>query len=144
MFAAGLGWQVNNNDMPQLEGMPFAVGIFFLIMAKKQNYHSAVANPPLTVTSPNPEPQRSREFLRLPPAGRRCIETGLSRSALNSLILASAANDYHPPVRSYSLRRPGNRFGSRIIDFQSLRAFIHAHAELSAGPTSGKKEELCR
>jgi hypothetical protein len=75
-----------------------------------------------------------REFLRLPTAGHRCVETGLSRSALNSLILPSAANNFSPPVRSFSLRRPGNRFGARIVDFQSLRDFIHAHAEPAVRP----------
>jgi hypothetical protein len=140
MFAAGLGWQVNNNDMPQLEGMPFAVGIYFLIMAKKQNYHSAVANPPVKLAGSISEPPHGREFLRLPPSGRRCVETGLSRSALNSLILKSTANNFSPPVRSYSLRRPGHRFGSRIIDYRSLRDFIHAHAEPVTRPTSDDKE----
>jgi hypothetical protein len=108
-------------------------------MSKENNKVLASTGPPVEIRPLNPEQPHGREFLRLPPSGRRCVETGMSRSSLNFLILPSAANNFSPPVRSFSLRRPGNRFGSRIIDFQSLRAFIHAHAELSAGPTPGKK-----
>jgi hypothetical protein len=109
-------------------------------MSREQNNKSMMVTAPSVEIRPlNPE-SHGREFLRLPPAGRRCLETGLSRSALNSLILPSAANNFSPPVRSYSLRRPGHRFGSRIIDYRSLRDFIHAHAEPVTRPTSDDKK----
>src|SRR5450432_1894673 len=111
-------------------------------MRKENNKAMAATSMPVEIRHLNPEPPHGREFLRLPPAGRRCVETGLSRSAMNSLILPSAANDYSPPVRSFSLRRDGNRFGARIVDFQSLRVYIHAHAEPAAVQTSVNKEAV--
>jgi hypothetical protein len=67
MFAAGLGWQVNNNDMRSLKGWPFAVHIFF--MSKGINNKSVmVTAPPVEIQSLNPEPH-GRVFIRLPPAG---------------------------------------------------------------------------
>jgi hypothetical protein len=113
----------------------------FLIMSREQNSKKfVVTGTPVEVPPFNPTPPVGREFLRLPPAGHRCVETGLSRSALNFLILPSAANNHCPPVHSYSLRRDGNRFGSRLIDYQSLRAYVHAHAEPTSGPTAEKKD----
>lgn len=69
------------------------------------------------------------EFLRLPQGGCRCPHTGLSRSALNALILPTPENDFRPPVRSFVLRKRGARTGIRLIDFDSLAAYIRAHAE---------------
>jgi len=69
------------------------------------------------------------EFLRLPPPGVRCPFTGLSRSALNELILPTELNGFKPPVRSFCIRRRGARTGIRLIDYASLKAYIHAHAE---------------
>ncbi|MFQ3224622.1 MAG: hypothetical protein ACI8Z5_000872 [Lentimonas sp.] len=43
------------------------------------------------------------EFVRLPRAGQRCPLTGIE------LVLASDGNGFKPPVRSVSLRKPGNR-----------------------------------
>jgi hypothetical protein len=128
--------------MPQLKDWP-SLSAYFLFMSKKNNKATVATSTPVEIRHLNPD-AHGREFLRLPPAGHRCVETGLSRSALNFLILPSAANNFSPPVRSFSLRRPGNRFGCRIIDFMSLRNYIRAHAEPAAGPTSGQKEEACR
>jgi hypothetical protein len=69
------------------------------------------------------------EFLRLPPVGQRCPVTGMSRAALNGLILPSEANNNKPPVRSFCIRQQGARTGIRLIDYQSLRGFILTHAE---------------
>lgn len=60
------------------------------------------------------------QYLRLPRAGTRCPVTGLTRTALNELILPTAANGYRPPVRSYSLRRPGQIRGIRLISLPDL------------------------
>jgi hypothetical protein len=76
------------------------------------------------------------EFLRLPPVGQRCPVTGMSRAALNGLILPSESNGGKPPVKSFCLRQRGARTGIRLIDYQSLRGFILAHAE--TGETGGE------
>ena len=81
--------------------------------------------PPRT-TSINPA---QIEFLRLPPVGQRCPVTGMSRAALNALILPTDTNDHKPPVKSFCIRQRGARTGIRLIDYQSLRGFILAHAE---------------
>ena len=78
------------------------------------------------------------EFLRLPPVGQRCPITGMSRAALNGLILPSAANDHKPPVKSFCIRQRGARTGIRIISYESLRNFILAHAE--TGELGGASE----
>ncbi len=72
------------------------------------------------------------EFLRLPPPGVRCPFTGLSRSALNELILPTEQNDFTPPVRSFCLRKRGAKTGIRLVDYASLKAYIRSNAE-SAG-----------
>lgn len=79
-------------------------------------------------TMPSP-PSSTVEFLRLPPPGSRCQVTGLSRASLNALILPSSENGYCPPVKSFSLKRKGSRRGIRLIDFESLSAFIRSHEE---------------
>ena len=59
-------------------------------------------------------------YIRLPRAGTRCPVTGLTRTALNELVLPTAANDYRPAVRSFSLRRPGQIRGMRLISLPDL------------------------
>ena len=78
-----------------------------------------------------------REFLRLPPVGQRCPVTGMSRAALNGLILPTDANGGKPPVKSFCLRQRGAKTGIRLIDYQSLRQHILAHAEPSTGGVNG-------
>jgi len=60
------------------------------------------------------------EFIRLPKAGTRCPYTGLSRSSLNELLLASPANDFKPPVRSVVQKKRYATRGIRLIHFASL------------------------
>ena len=79
--------------------------------------------PPRVLTSPI-EP----ETIRLPKSGHDPW-FGLTRSAINSLILSTEANGYKPPVKSYVLRRRGAKTGIRLVDYASLRAYILAHAE---------------
>jgi hypothetical protein len=69
------------------------------------------------------------EFLRLPPVGQRCPVTGMSRAALNALILTTEANGGKPAVKSFCLRQRGAKTGIRLIDYQDLRRHILAHAE---------------
>lgn len=76
---------------------------------------------PLTENIPKPE------FIRLPRSGHKCSITGLSRSALNSLILPSEQNAHSPPVRSHVIKRPGAKTGIRLIEYQSLIEYIRNH-----------------
>ena len=72
------------------------------------------------------------EFLRLPPPGQRCPITGMTRSSLNALILASAANGFKPPVRSFCLKKPGAKTGIRLLEYSSLASHIRANVERSS------------
>jgi len=86
--------------------------------------NGAVEIPPRVVTAPIVP-----EFTRLPKPGTLCPYTGLSRSALNMLILPCRQNGNKPPVRSFVLRQRGAKTGIRLIDWQSLRAYIRQHEE---------------
>lgn len=66
------------------------------------------------------------EWIRLPQPGLRCQWTGLSRSALNQLILPGPTNGGRPPVVSYCLRQRGAKNGIRLISYDSLRQHIMA------------------
>ena len=67
------------------------------------------------------------EWIRLPQPGLRCNWTGLSRSALNQLILPCPTNGGRPPVVSYCLRQKGKKTGIRLISYDSLRKHIEAN-----------------
>jgi hypothetical protein len=82
----------------------------------------------LAEPDPRTEPHRP-EFIRLPKGGQLCNWTGLSRSALNAVILPTVANRFQPPVRSFVLRKAGAKTGIRLISFQSLISYIHAHED---------------
>jgi hypothetical protein len=64
------------------------------------------------------------EFIRLPKSGSRCEITGLSRSAINLLVLPCKENDFKPPVKSHSLKKPGQLKGVRLICVNSLMDYI--------------------
>ena len=93
------------------------------------------------VTLPDLATPLSRaEFLRLPPNGGRCPHTGMSRAFLNSLILPTADNGYKPPVRSFVFRRKGAKTGGRLIDHESLRAYIFGHEQQPGQPRVEEEE----
>ena len=64
------------------------------------------------------------EWLRLPAPGNRCRFTGLSRSTLNELTIASPANGELPPVKSVVLRKRGALRGIRLINYDSLMGYL--------------------
>ena len=72
--------------------------------------------------------------IRLPRTGTPCPHTGLSRTALNKLILPCPENDFLPPVRSVVLKAPGGVKGIRLIYYSSLRDFLE---------TQGKRQPVC-
>ena len=80
-------------------------------------------------TSPIQIPERTvpptrPEFIRLPKVGRQDPHTGLTRSAMNDLILPSEKNGGKPPVKSFVLRQRGARKGIRLISYESLLNYI--------------------
>ena len=77
--------------------------------------------------SANSEPYP--EFIELPKPGRQEFYSGLRRSTLNRLILPCPSNDFRPPVKSVSLRRPGAQKGKRLIHLQGLLSFLHREME---------------
>jgi len=62
--------------------------------------------------------------IRLPRQGQRCPWTGLTRSALNDLVLPAKGNQFSPPVKSNLFKTKKNSSGIRLIDFQSLKRFL--------------------
>ena len=69
------------------------------------------------------------EWIRLPQPGSKCQFTGLSRSTLNELAVSSVANDYNPKVASTLLRKRGAMRGIRLINYDSLMAFLNSPNE---------------
>ncbi len=80
------------------------------------------------------------EFLRLPPPRTRCPLTGMSRSALNELVIPSKSNDFKPPVRSFVLRKRGAARGIRLIDRADLIRYIREQA--ASGTSSPDSESI--
>ena len=79
---------------------------------------------PASATSTTSE----REFLRLPKSGQ-CPITGLTRSKLYDLISPSEDNGFKPPVKSVSLRKPGQIKGTRLIVLQSLLDYLYREVD---------------
>jgi hypothetical protein len=78
------------------------------------------------------------EFIRLPKSPDRCPFSGLTRAALNKLILSSSTNAFRPPVKSIVLKSsPRNSRGIRLIDYQSLKAYLHGQREQSSSSSEG-------
>lgn len=62
-------------------------------------------------------------FVPMPKTGERLL--GFSRSALYKLITPSKENGFKAPVHSVAVKtHPHNKRGKRLIDVESLRAFI--------------------
>jgi len=71
-------------------------------------------------------------WTRLPPPGKRCEWSGLSRTGLNALILPSKDNSFRPPVKSISSRKPGQRKATRQINLGSLLSYLDQQALATA------------
>ena len=68
------------------------------------------------------------EYIRLPKSGP-CPITGLTRSKLYDLISPSEDNGFKPPVKSVSLRKPGQIKGTRLIVRQSLLDYLYREVD---------------
>src|SRR4051812_48227452 len=74
---------------------------------------------------PFPDPHGRPKYVRLPPNNGREHYTGLSRSALNALILPCRANEFKPPVKSKVLKSNKHAArGVRLICLESLLGYI--------------------
>jgi hypothetical protein len=67
--------------------------------------------------------------MRLPAPGGRCPYTGLSRSGLADLCVANKANNFRPPVKSFRVRRKGDKRAVRLIVFESLMSYLRQFEE---------------
>jgi len=111
------------------------------------NQAKAITTNPLSYAEPiEVEP----EYIRLPRAHERDPLFSLSRGYLNLLILPCKANNYRPQVKSCVLRKRGAKTGVRLIDVESLRAYIRKSAELTGNskpplepPQIGEQEVRC-
>ena len=87
------------------------------------NTTASVAAPASAASTPS-----EREFIRLPKSGP-CPITGLTRSKLYELISPNEDNGFKPPVKSVSLRKPGQIKGTRLIVLQSLLDYLRGEVE---------------
>jgi hypothetical protein len=69
------------------------------------------------------------ETIRLPKTGELDPHFGLTRSALNELVLPTPRNSFKPPVKSFVLRQRGAKTGIRLVSYDSLRSYILARPE---------------
>ncbi len=84
-----------------------------------------------------------KEFERLPKNGQRDGTFSLSRSTWNNLILPCKANNFRPPIKSISLRKPGAVRGCRLIVVSSAKAYFQrlldeAEAQNNTGTEEAK------
>ena len=78
-------------------------------------------------------------YIRLPRSGSKDPLFNLGRSALNNLVLPTAANGYRPPVKSLVMKSQKHATrGIRMIVVESLAAYLQSllPAEEVANPTS--------
>jgi len=69
------------------------------------------------------------ETIRLPKTGELDPHFGLTRSAINELVLPTPRNNFKPPVKSFVLRQLGAKKGIRLVSFASLKAYVYARPE---------------
>jgi hypothetical protein len=84
-------------------------------------------------------PEVRPEWIRLPRKGHFCPYCGLSRSSLNELILPTLGNGGKPPVHSVCVRQRNKLRGARLINFDSLMAFLASQAHSDAGEAQASR-----
>ena len=99
-------------------------------MIRQQSTVSTTTTDPIQIPPQVATVPFTPEFTRLPKPGQLCPYFGLSRSAINQLILACDQNGHKPPVRSFCLRQRGAKTGIRLVDYKSMRQFILDAEEL--------------
>lgn len=78
-------------------------------------------------------------WLRLPQSRGRCPVSGLSRSAVNELVLPNPENGYRPPVVSIVLKKRHAVRGIRLVNRESLLTYLKSLVVEPAEP--GPDEE---
>ena len=117
-------------------------------MAKTQPHTQPLTSPirptctaaPLVVVD-NGTSTDLRELLRLPKNRQVDPIFSLSRSTWNLLILPCAANNFRPPIKSISLRRPGTTRGVRLIVVASAREYFERIMEEAEAQGNGNQQE---
>src|ERR1700737_3948292 len=86
------------------------------------------------------------EWIRLPRFGARCPFTHLTRTQLDHLTRAQKWNHFRPPVVSKILRIDGDgtKRGARLINFDSLMAYLNKLPSGEVGPESANSKVATR
>src|SRR5438067_12027588 len=88
---------------------------------------------PAEIPARQPESQAIEPiYIRLPKPSTRCPRTGLSRSWLADVSVPSEKNNWKPPVKSFRVRRKGDKRAIRLIVFQSLLSYLRKFEESAA------------
>lgn len=91
--------------------------------------HKNILTTPNTIAEnvlvPPPQPYA----IPYPKDKERCAWSGYSRAMLVALTVPLKRNKFSPPVQSVSLKRPGQKHGSRLIVLQSLLDYMREHTE---------------
>ena len=90
------------------------------------------------VSSSEPRP----ELIRLPKPGQRDPYFSLSRSYWNLLLLPCEINGFKPPIKSISLRRPGTKYGVRLVSFASALAYFRNIEQAHDDATAAAEDEV--
>ena len=109
----------------------------YVVLDDRMKIHSQVTSSLLTAavaqhmesneTEPSDDPDHVPHepiYIRLPPQGKKCPDSGLTRSKLNELILATPRNNYRPLVKSINSCFHEKVRGVRMIIWASLKAYI--------------------
>ena len=92
-----LGLILAHQDLRQLDNS-------FRIHSERTATNQQTAKPTNTTTA-EASTQEEPLYIRLRKPGQRCARTGMTRSALNELILPTEKSSYQPPVESKCLRK---------------------------------------
>jgi len=76
------------------------------------------------------------EWVRIPPEGKHCPYSGLSRRGIINLCVPHRCNGHNPPVRSVLIRTTGRVSGRRMVHLASLLGFMEAQATQQAAKAS--------
>ena len=93
-------------------------------MKMQESDRGLPSKPPRTPVVEGGNPDQLPEFVKMPSTRGVEFYTGLRRGSLNQLVLPCEKNGYKPPVKSISLRKPGNARGTRLIVLASLLDYL--------------------
>jgi hypothetical protein len=88
-----------------------------------------VKSSPVTVSRNILVPPAQPYAIPYPKGKDRCAWSGYTRALLVTITVPLKRNDFKPPVRTVSLKEPGQKRASRMIVLQSLFDFMKNHEE---------------